>query len=247
MPSHRVEDAIFLDAFSVADEHARHAPVAQLADKVLLHDVHKVVERAEVPDRRYVPVLGLVWSLPLQAPGRRSVEQVHRGHHRFSPELRWHAPLLEQDTGDCHHSLILALNYAILLWRVWRGVVVLDPLICAVGDELHGGELIAVVGPQHLEFEAALLLYRNLYMLDGVHGCRIHRKKDGPHEPLCIIHQQLEVAPASRCRWRDMAAEVTMDEFELLLRMVHNLTRKGLPHELGHHTGVAQLLDVVDL
>jgi hypothetical protein len=36
-----------------------------------------------------------------------------------------------------------------------------------------------------------------------------------------------------------------VDELELLL--VHNLTGKGLPLELGHHTGVAQLLDVIDL
>jgi hypothetical protein len=38
-----------------------------------------------------------------------------------------------------------------------------------------------------------------------------------------------------------------VDELELLLRTVHNLTGKGPPLELGHHAGVAQLFDVVDL
>jgi hypothetical protein len=59
---------------------------------------------------------------------------------------------------------------------------VLDPLIHAVGGKLRGSELVTVVGAQHLEFEAALLR-RNLYMLDGVRGCRLRHKKDGPHEP----------------------------------------------------------------
>jgi hypothetical protein len=42
--------------------------------------------------------------------------------------------------------------------------VALDPIICAVGGELHGGELASVVGVQHLELEAALLFYNSLYM-----------------------------------------------------------------------------------
>jgi hypothetical protein len=51
MPSHRVEDAVRLDAFSVADEHAQRAPIAQLADDIQLLDVRKVVEHVEVQDR----------------------------------------------------------------------------------------------------------------------------------------------------------------------------------------------------
>jgi hypothetical protein len=38
-----------------------------------------------------------------------------------------------------------------------------------------------------------------------------------------------------------------VDELKLLLRVVHSLTRKGPPLELGHHAGVAQLLDVVNI
>jgi hypothetical protein len=38
-----------------------------------------------------------------------------------------------------------------------------------------------------------------------------------------------------------------VDELELLLRVVHSMRGKGPPLELGHHVGVAQLLDVVDL
>jgi hypothetical protein len=244
--SHQVEDAIHLDAFSVADEHARRAPVAQLAEDIQHLDVRKAAERAEVPDHRCAPMLGLVQSLPLQALGRRSVEQVHRGHHRFSLELRWHAPLLEQGAGGCHHSLVPMLDHAALLRRVRHEVVALDPLIRAVGGELRGGDLATIVNAQHLKFEASLLLRHSLNMLDGVRGCRLHHKDD-PHEPRCIVHHQQEVAPASRCCWRDGAAVIAVDELELLLCAVHSLTGKGPPLELGHHACVAQLLDVVNL
>jgi hypothetical protein len=125
--------------------------------------------------------------------------------------------------------------------------VALDPIICAVGDELHGGELASVIGVQHLELEAALLFYSSLYMLNGVRGCRLRWKKDGPHEPRSIIHQQQEVASTSWCHRRDGAAEVTVDELELLQRTVRNLSRKRPLLVLGHHACVTQLRDVVDL
>jgi hypothetical protein len=106
MLSHRVKDVVRLDAFSVADEHTRCAPVAQLADVVQLLDVRKAAECAEVPDCRCAPMPGFIWSPPLQALGWLPVEQVHRSHHRFSPEFCRHAPLLEQGGGGCHHSLV---------------------------------------------------------------------------------------------------------------------------------------------
>jgi hypothetical protein len=182
-PSHRVEDAVRLDVFSIADEHAWRAPIDQPANGIQPHDVRKAAERAEVPDYRCAPVPGLIQSLPLQALDRRPVEQVHRGHHRFSPELCRYAPLLEQGAGGCHHSLVSMLDHAVLLRQVRHRVVALDPLIRAVGGELHGSELATVVGAQHLELEAAFLLYNSLYMLDGVRGCRLRWKKDDPHEP----------------------------------------------------------------
>jgi hypothetical protein len=101
---------------------------------------------------------------------------VHHDHHRFSPKLHRHAPLLEQGVGGCHHGLVSTLDHAILLWRVWRRVVTLDPLIHVVGGELCGGELNTIVSAQHLELEAALLLRHDLYMLDGVRGCHLRRK-----------------------------------------------------------------------
>jgi hypothetical protein len=177
------EDAVHFDTFSIADEHARCAPVAQLADGVQLLDVRKAAESAEVPDRWCAPVPGFIWSLPLQALARRPVEQVHRGHHRFSLELCRHAPLLEQGAGGCHHSLVQAFDHAVLLRRVRHGVVVLDPLIRAVGGELRGGELAVVVGAQRLEHGATFLLHSSFYMLNGVRSCRICWKKNGPHEP----------------------------------------------------------------
>jgi hypothetical protein len=94
-PSHRVEDVVHLDTFSVADEHAWYSLVTQLADIVHLLGVRKAAKRKNVPDHWCALVPGFIRSLALQALGRRPVEQVHRSHYRFSPELHQHAPLLE--------------------------------------------------------------------------------------------------------------------------------------------------------
>jgi hypothetical protein len=107
---------IRLDTFIVANEHAWCAPIAQLANGIRLIDVRKTSKCVKVPDRSCAPMPGLIQSLPFQALGRRSVEQVHRSHYRFSPELDRHASLLEQGMGSCHHSLVLALYHIILLW-----------------------------------------------------------------------------------------------------------------------------------
>jgi hypothetical protein len=115
MSSHQVENALCLDAFSIADEHAWRAPVAQLAYGVLLLDVRKVAEHAEVSDHRCAPVLGFIRSLPFQALGWRLVELVHCGHHLFYLELCRHAPLLEQGTGGCHLSLVSMFDHIGLL------------------------------------------------------------------------------------------------------------------------------------
>ena len=56
-----------------------------------------------------------------------------------------HSSLLEQRARRRHHCLVPTLNHPILLWRVGGGEVALDTFIYAVGGELHGGELPAVV------------------------------------------------------------------------------------------------------
>jgi hypothetical protein len=125
--------------------------------------------------------------------------------------------------------------------------VVLDPLIRALGDKLRSDELTVVVSAQHMELEVTFLLRSSLYMLYGIHNCRICWKKDGPHEPRSIVYQQQEVAPTSCCRWCDGAAEVPVDKLKLLQRVVQSLSKKRSSLVLGHHAGVPQLLDVVDL
>jgi hypothetical protein len=53
--------------------------------------------------------------------------------------------------------------------------------------------------------------------------------------------------PTSWCRQRDGAAEVVVDELELLLCAVRSMLRKKSSLVLGLHVGVTQLLDVIDL
>jgi hypothetical protein len=64
--------------------------------------------------------------------GRRAIEDVDGRHHRLSLEDSRHPSLLEEGPIHPYNRLVAPLDDAVLLWAVWRGVVVLDALIRAV-------------------------------------------------------------------------------------------------------------------
>jgi hypothetical protein len=164
----RVEDAIGLRAFRVADEHSRSAPVVELADVAKLLSKSEAAEDPQVGDCRLVPMPSLVRCLALERLGRRAVEDVDGRHHALSPEDSRHPPLLEEGPGHPHTRLVAPLDDAVLLRAVGCGVVALNALISAVRHELNRREFVAVVGVQHAQLAAALRLRSNLRSPDGV-------------------------------------------------------------------------------
>jgi hypothetical protein len=132
--------------------------------------LHKcpAVEHAQIVHRRLLTMSSLIERATGKTLGRLPVLQVDRGHHRLSPEFRQHSPLLQERARHCHHHLISPLHHPVLLWGVRHQEVLCDPLVSIVGGELGRRELPTIVGPQHPELVAALLLYHLLNVSDGV-------------------------------------------------------------------------------
>jgi hypothetical protein len=165
---HRVEDEVGLHAIRVADEDPGSAPVVELAGVAKLLNECNAAEDAKVADRQCAIVPHLVWRLAIECLGRRAVEQMNGGHHRLTPVDGRHPPLLEEGTSGGHHRLLAALDDAVLLWSVRRGVVALDALVGVVRRELSCRELAAVVHTQHMELAATFLFRSGLMTIDGV-------------------------------------------------------------------------------
>ena len=189
---------------------------------------------------------GLVRSLAQQALGRRSVEQMHRRHDRFSPVLGRHPPLLQQRAGGGNNSLIAALDHTVLLRRVRRTEVASNTFVDAVVRELGDGELPAVVGVQNLQRVAALLLCFRLEQLHGVNNSVLGGQEGDSHVARGVINHQEEVPAPARGRWRHRVAQVGMDQLQWILSVVLRLLRERSPALLGDDAGVADLLRVLD-
>ena len=98
-----------------------------------------------------------------------------------------HAFSLHHGSSHADHRLVLPLHYAILLWRVRRGVVSHHTLICVVRSELHRSEFAVVISPQHAELLAALALHAHLELLDRRRRFVLARQELQPHVATTVI------------------------------------------------------------
>ena len=70
--------------------------------------------------------------------------------HRLSLEVPGHAVGAQDAPGRPHDHLILVLYDVVLLWRVQRRVMALDPFSCTVLTKLNRSELTTIVSAKHL-------------------------------------------------------------------------------------------------
>ena len=122
----------------------------------------------------------------------------------------------------------------------------LDSLHGEVLGELGAGELSTIVGPQHLQFAAGLLLSLSLDLLHRLRRLVLGCEQRHEHEARGIVHHEEEVAPTSWSRWCDGSAQVAVDELQRLLGAVRSLLWERLAAHLGGDAGVADLCRVLD-
>lgn len=170
-----------LDAVGVANEHPWHALIIELSNVFELLHERQATKGAEVAHCWLAPAPSLIQCLVVETSSGRSAEEMDGGHHRLPLVERWHSSLLEDGAHHCHHSLIPALDNAILLWGVWGRVVALDPLVGTIRGEFRRHELAAIVHAQHPHLATTLLLCCGLDALDGFRPGCLRVEQDSPH------------------------------------------------------------------
>jgi hypothetical protein len=68
-PCHRVEHAVGLSPFCIADEDPRRAAIVELDDVVQLLNEGELAEDAQIADCHLAPVPGLIWRLAVKCTG----------------------------------------------------------------------------------------------------------------------------------------------------------------------------------
>ena len=136
-----------------------------------------------------MPISSFEWHLALQGLGGRAVEDGHCRGHRLTLEPYRHALGLHHGSSHADHRLVPPLHHAILLWRVWRGVVSHHTLIHVVRSKLHRSEFVTAISPQHAELLATLGLHAHLELLDRCRRFVLVRQELQPHVATAIIYE----------------------------------------------------------
>jgi hypothetical protein len=190
-----------------------------------LLDERDIAEDAEVANHQHEVVPHLVWRLAIECLSRQVVEQVNSDHDLLTPIDGRHPPLLEEGMSGGHHRLVAALDDAILLRSVRRGVEALDALVGVVRRELSRHELAAVVRAQDTKLATTLLLHSGLMMLDGIRSSCLGVEDDRLHVAGDVVDKEEEVTPASMSSPCDGAVEVAMHKLHFLLGTEARLVR----------------------
>jgi hypothetical protein len=131
---HRVIGAVCFRSGLVPNEDHRPAAIVQLLKVAGGLDVGHASERAKMVDYRRVADPQLIQS-PTTISLRRGVVQcVNHRCHSLSPELARELLGLEHVARSADDSLVLPLDDAILLWRVWSHQLPLNTKLGEVVD-----------------------------------------------------------------------------------------------------------------
>ena len=139
---HWVIDPVRLGARLIPDEDHRLAAVVELLQvRPDVLDIGHAPKSLQVVHRRCGPIPQLVECFAAGALCRRHVEDVDRGVDSLTPKRVGESTRLEHAPGHPNHCLVLSLDDAILLWRVWRRELVPNSKLGAVRREFCRREL----------------------------------------------------------------------------------------------------------
>ena len=185
-----VVEAICFRPALVADEDDLLAAVVELGEvRAKALDVGDASEHFQKVHGGFLPIPRLVGGLPVEYGRRCPVEEVHGGVHRLPPEVSGHTTRAHDASRRPHDHLIPALYDAILLWRVRRRVMALDPFSCTVLTKLNRSELTTIVSAKHLQFLASLTLSMSLERHDRRRRIRLRAQKPEPHKTAHVINE----------------------------------------------------------